>query len=127
MRLFRVPGGIETPWKIEKRGIMCLAIPMEIIELKDNNIATVSVTGATRDVALDLTPDAKLGDYVLVHAGFSIQIVSPEDAAETLKVVQEMIEMVDDPLLNPAAAEEMCTLQDHAASVQQPSQSAQIA
>ena len=127
MRLFGCRGGIETPWKIEKRGIMCLAIPMEIIELKDNNIATVSVTGATRDVALDLTPDAKLGDYVLVHAGFSIQIVSPEDAAETLKVVQEMIEMVDDPLLNPAAAEEMCTLQDHAASVQQPSQSAQIA
>lgn len=94
---------------------MCLAIPMEITELKDGGMATVSASGATRDIALDLTPNAKVGDFVLVHAGFAIEVVSPEYAAETLSLIQEMADMVDDPLFNPAAAEGVCTI-PHAAA-----------
>ena len=54
---------------------MCLAVPMKITELKDGGMAAVTVMGTTRDVALDLTPQAQVGDYVLVHAGFAIEIV----------------------------------------------------
>lgn len=89
---------------------MCLAIPMEITEIKENNMATVTVTGATRDVALDLTPQAKVGDYVLVHAGFAIEVVDADFAAETLSLIEEMSDMVDDPLFNPIETEEVCTI-----------------
>ena len=51
---------------------MCLAVPMRIEKMKDDGMAEVSVMGAVRDVALDLTPQAQVGDYVLVHAGFAI-------------------------------------------------------
>lgn len=89
---------------------MCLAIPMEIIEIKDNNMATVSANGATRDIALDLVPSANVGDYALVHAGFAIEIVDAEYARQTLELIEEMAELVDDPLFNPAYAEEVCTV-----------------
>lgn len=77
---------------------MCLAVPMQIVELKDNGMAEVTVMGATRDVALDLTPQAGVGDYVLVHAGFAIEIVDAQYAEETLDLIKEMADMVDDPL-----------------------------
>ena len=51
---------------------MCLAIPMKISQLDDNRLATVDVLGVTRQISLDLTPQAQVGDYVLVHAGFAI-------------------------------------------------------
>ena len=77
---------------------MCLAVPMKIVELKDNGMAEVTVMGATRDVALDLTPQAGVGDYVLVHAGFAIEVVDAQYAEETLDLIKEMAELVDDPL-----------------------------
>ena len=77
---------------------MCLAIPAQITELKDGGMARVSIMGTTRDIALDLTPDAAVGDYVLVHAGFAIEIVDAQYAQETLDLIQEMAELVDDPL-----------------------------
>ena len=82
---------------------MCLAVPMKITEIKDGNMATVTVMGTVRDVALDLTPDAKVDDYVLVHAGFAIEIVDQQYAEETLELIQDMADMLDDPLLNPSA------------------------
>ena len=59
--------------------------------------------GTMRDVALDLTPQAQVGDYVLVHAGFAIEIVDQQYAEETLELIQDMADMLDDPLLNPNA------------------------
>ena len=82
---------------------MCLAVPMKITEIKDGYMATVTVMGTVRDVALDLTPDAKVGDYVLVHAGFAIEVVDQQYAEETLELIQDMADMLDDPLLNPSA------------------------
>ena len=77
---------------------MCLAVPMQIVELKDNGMAEVTVMGATRDVALDLTPQAGVGDYVLVHAGFAIEVVDAQYAEDTLDLIKEMADLVDDPL-----------------------------
>ena len=81
---------------------MCLAVPMQITELKDGGMARVEAMGAERDAALDLTPDAKVGDYVLVHAGFAIEIVDEQYAAETLELIQSMADMLDDPLFEEA-------------------------
>ena len=86
---------------------MCLAIPMKIVELKENQMATVDAGGATRDIALDLVPMAQVGDYVLVHAGFAIEVVDAQYAQETLDLIQEMADMVDDPLFNPELAAQM--------------------
>ena len=76
---------------------------MKITELKDGGMAAVTVMGTMRDVALDLTPQAQVGDYVLVHAGFAIEIVDQQYAEETLELIQDMADMLDDPLLNPNA------------------------
>lgn len=82
---------------------MCLAIPMQITELKEGGMARVSAMGAERDIAVDLTPQAGVGDYVLVHAGFAIEVVDEQYAAETLDLIKDMSEMVDDPLFAPEA------------------------
>lgn len=77
---------------------MCLAIPMQITEIKDDGMARVTAMGAQRDVAIDLTPQAAVGDFVLVHAGFAIEVVDEQYAAETLNLIQDMADLVDDPL-----------------------------
>ena len=82
---------------------MCLAVPMRIEQLKDDGMAEVSVMGTVRDVAIDLTPEVQPGDYVLVHAGFAIEVVDQQYAEETLELIQDMADMLDDPLLNPNA------------------------
>ena len=68
---------------------MCLAIPMKIASLNDNRMATVDVLGVTREISLDLTPQAAVGDYVLVHAGFAIEVVDEQYAQETLDLIKE--------------------------------------
>ena len=82
---------------------MCLAIPMQIESIEADGMARVSAMGAIRDVALDLTPEAHVGDYVLVHAGFAIEIVDKQYAAETLELIKAMSELVDDPLFSEGA------------------------
>jgi hydrogenase expression/formation protein HypC len=71
---------------------MCLAIPSEIIEIKDT-MATIDLGGVRREVSLLLLPEeASVGDYVLVHAGFAIHKIDKEAAEETLKLLQEITE-----------------------------------
>ena len=82
---------------------MCLAVPMQIEELLDGGLARVSAMGAERNIALDLTPEAKAGDYVLVHAGFAIEVVDEQYAAETLELIKSMAELVDDPMFAQGA------------------------
>ena len=71
---------------------------MQITAIGDDGMACASAMGAERDVALDLTPQAVVGDYVLVHAGFAIEVVDEQYAAETLDLIKAMAGMVDDPL-----------------------------
>ena len=68
---------------------MCLAVPGKITSIKKNN-AEVDFSGIKLEVSLDLVPDAKKNDYVLVHAGFAIQVLEPEEAAETLRLFSEI-------------------------------------
>ena len=77
---------------------MCLAIPAKIIEMKDDRLATVDILGVTRDIALDLTPQAGVGDFVLVHAGFAIVVVEPDYAQETIDRIAQFPELAADEM-----------------------------
>ena len=77
---------------------MCLAIPARITEMKDDGLATVDILGVTRDIALDLVPQAALDDYVLVHAGFAIEVVDAEYAQETIDLIKQFPELVGEDL-----------------------------
>jgi hydrogenase expression/formation protein HypC len=74
---------------------MCLAIPAQVVLIGENRIAQVDIHGVTRTVSLDLVPDAEMGSWVLVHAGFAIQVVDEEFAAESWALIQEMGEALD--------------------------------
>lgn len=68
---------------------MCLAIPSRIVSIDGEN-CTVEVGGIKKNANLSMTPEAKLGDYILVHAGFAISIVDEQEALETLDLMREM-------------------------------------
>jgi hydrogenase expression/formation protein HypC len=80
---------------------MCLAIPARIISTGANNMAEVDIMGVTRHVSLDLVPEARPEDYVLVHAGFAIQVVDEEYANETLEILRDM-NVIEDELAQGA-------------------------
>ena len=82
---------------------MCLAIPAKVTEMKDSRLATVDILGVTRDISLDLTPQANVGDFVLVHAGFAIEVVDPDYAQETIDPIKQFPELAGDDI--PAADE----------------------
>ena len=68
---------------------MCLAVPAKVVEIKDQ-LAAVELNGVRRAASLMLLPEAKLGDYVLVHAGFAMQIVDHEEAERIEALRAEM-------------------------------------
>ncbi len=74
---------------------MCLAIPSKIIRI-DNTIATIDVDGVQREASIMLLEDAKLGDYVIVHAGFAIHKIDETEAMESLKLLREAASMMDE-------------------------------
>lgn len=72
---------------------MCLAIPGEVLTI-DDNLATVDINGVEQEVRLDTLPgEAVKGDYLLVHTGFAIKKLPPEEAKETLDLFDELIEI----------------------------------
>lgn len=73
---------------------MCLAIPAQLVKINES-IGTIQLTGVTRDCSLLLVPEAKVGDYVLVHAGFAVQIVDEEEAKATMDAFAELEELED--------------------------------
>ncbi len=73
---------------------MCLAIPGQVVELIDDKKAMVDY-GGTRREANTIYVKPKLGDWVVVHAGFALQIMDEEDAKETLKLWDEALEAFD--------------------------------
>ena len=68
---------------------MCLAIPSRIIDI-NSNIATIDVEGVRRQASLMLVEDARVGDYVIVHAGFAIQKLDEASALESLQLLREV-------------------------------------
>jgi hydrogenase expression/formation protein HypC len=73
---------------------MCLAIPSRITKIKDN-IATIDVDGVQRQASLLLLDDAKVGEFVIVHAGFAIQRLDEKAARETLALLKEAAELTE--------------------------------
>ena len=68
---------------------MCLAIPAQI-EKQEGNKATVGLDGNRIQVSVTLVPEAKVGDWVLVHAGFAITLLDPEEARKTYDLLKEI-------------------------------------
>jgi len=71
---------------------MCLSIPAKI-ESIEGDMALVSIGGAEYRASLQMIEDVKVGDYILLHTGFAIQKISPEEAAETLQIFEEFDEL----------------------------------
>lgn len=78
---------------------MCLSIPSKVVSIDTElNIATVDTMGVQRTAGLDLMEEGsvKLGDYVLLHIGFIMNKIDEEDALESLRVYQEILEKLDE-------------------------------
>jgi len=68
---------------------MCLAVPVKVVSIEGND-AEVEIGGVRRRVSIILTPEARVGDYVLLHTGYAINVVNESEAQETLKILEEM-------------------------------------
>jgi hydrogenase expression/formation protein HypC len=69
---------------------MCLAIPVRVVELLADDMALVDVGGVRKDISLALVDGIAIGDYVILHVGYAIQKLDPEEAAKTLALFAEM-------------------------------------
>ena len=70
---------------------MCLAVPLKVTEIK-GSIAVTELNGVTQEISIALTPEADVGSWVLVHAGYAINVIDEEEAEETLKLLEEFNE-----------------------------------
>jgi hydrogenase expression/formation protein HypC len=73
---------------------MCLAIPMELVE-RTGDEGVVELDGVRRRVSLMLMPEVRLGDHLLIHAGFAIGSVDAEQAAETLAILRQYADVME--------------------------------
>ncbi|HJV60090.1 MAG TPA: HypC/HybG/HupF family hydrogenase formation chaperone [Albitalea sp.] len=76
---------------------MCLALPARVVCLDGAGQAMVELGGVRKEVSVALTPDARVGDYVIVHVGHAIGQIDPEEAARTLALFAEMSAADDAP------------------------------
>jgi len=74
---------------------MCLAIPALITLIEDKE-ADVEIGGITRRISLWLTPEARVGDYVLVHTGYAINVLDQKEAEETLTLLRQIAELAEE-------------------------------
>ncbi len=68
---------------------MCLAIPARVVEINDNDQAIVDLGGVRKDVSLALVEDVAIGDYVIIHVGYALTRLDPEEAEKTLALMAE--------------------------------------
>ncbi len=77
---------------------MCLGVPAKIEEIYNKeglNMARVDFGGVSREACLDYVPEAKVGDYCIIHVGFAISLLSEAEAQETLALLSEIAEIED--------------------------------
>ncbi len=78
---------------------MCLGVPGRVTQVAENAqgmlMGRVDFGGAGKEVCLAYVPEVKVGDYVIVHVGFAISVVSEEEAAETFELLRRMGELAD--------------------------------
>ncbi|WP_067175822.1 HypC/HybG/HupF family hydrogenase formation chaperone [Sulfurospirillum sp. UCH001] len=76
---------------------MCLSIPSKVVEIDENNYATVDTMGVKRKVTLDLISEpVYVGDYVLIHVGFAMNKISKEHAEDSIAAYNEIVEAMKD-------------------------------
>ncbi|MBS4018528.1 HypC/HybG/HupF family hydrogenase formation chaperone [Azonexus caeni] len=75
---------------------MCLAIPAQVVELRDGDNAVVDLAGVRKEISLSLVEGVAVGDYVIVHVGFALNKLDPEEAEQTLKLFAEMGQLTAD-------------------------------
>ena len=78
---------------------MCLGVPAKIIEMYEKDglqMARVDFGGVTREACLAYVPEAKVGDYCLVHVGFALNLISEEEARETMELLKEVAEFANE-------------------------------
>jgi hydrogenase expression/formation protein HypC len=75
---------------------MCLAVPAEVLELKEDELALIEIGGVRKDVSLMLMDGVEVGDYVLVHAGFAIEKIDAYEAQKTLELLEEAARLETD-------------------------------
>jgi hydrogenase expression/formation protein HypC len=80
---------------MRRREAMCIAIPAEVIEIKEGNIGVVDFGDLKQEVRLDLV-DVRVGEFVLVHVGFAIQRLSREEGLETREVFKQVYAAMED-------------------------------
>jgi hydrogenase expression/formation protein HypC len=68
---------------------MCLAVPVKVVSINGSE-AEVDFGGVKRRVSIMLTPEVEVGQYVLLHTGYSISVIDEAEAKETLKLFEEM-------------------------------------
>ena len=88
---------LQPPGIYDSQGnkLMCLAIPSKIVKI-ENDVATIDVDGVRREASLLLLKNPKVGDYVIVHAGFAIHKINEEDAMESLRLIREAVSLIFD-------------------------------
>lgn len=75
---------------------MCLSIPSKVVEIDENNMATVDTMGVKRQVTLDLIDEkVEVGDYVLIHVGFAMNKISKEEALESIRIYEEIVSQME--------------------------------
>lgn len=85
---------------------MCLSIPSQVVELKEDNFAVVDTLGVKREVSLDLMPEqVEIGDYVLIHIGYAINKIDTESALLSIETFKEIIAQMDEEELKEAMGE----------------------
>ncbi len=85
---------------------MCLAIPAQVLSIHSaTDTASVTLDGVHKDISLALVEDVQVGDYVLVHVGYALHRISPEEAEETLRLMRAL-EAFDPPASLGLAADE---------------------
>ena len=81
---------------------MCLAIPARVVELLPGQRAVVDLDGVRKEVSIALVDDAQLDDYVIIHVGYAIGKIDPEEAQRTLALFAELSEAQNSPQPLPA-------------------------
>ncbi len=71
---------------------MCLAIPARVVELHDNDNAVVELGGVRKEISLALVDGVVVGDYVIVHVGYALNRLDPDEAEKTLQLFAEISE-----------------------------------
>jgi hydrogenase expression/formation protein HypC len=69
---------------------MCLALPARVVALRDGALALVELGGVRKEVSVALVPEAREGDYVIVHVGHAIGLIDPQEAERTLALFAEL-------------------------------------